>query len=467
MTTDFLHGVEVIEIDDGPRPVRTVRSSVIGIVGTAENAKLSEFPLDTPVQIAGSRAKAALLDTVGTGLGTLPGALDQIFDQIGAVVVVIRVAEGDDGDETVANVIGGVAPDGSYKGVHALLGAQSRLGVTPRILIAPGFTGDRPVGVDRIQLSNGGANYTHATVTLTGGGGTGAEAEAVISGGIITSIVVTKPGRGYTNAPAVAIAGDGAGAAATAVTGPSANPVVAELVGIAERLRAVVIADGPNTTDEAAVQYAGDFGSKRVYLVDPFVKVQRATNIVNVPTSACVAGLIAKSDNDRGFWWSPSNQNINGILGTARPIDFALSDANSRANLLNEMKVATVIREDGYRLWGNRTLSSDAKYAFLAVVRTADMINDSILRAHLWAVDRGITKTYFDDVSESVRAYLRTLTSLGAILGGDCWPNPDLNTPDSISDGHAVFDFDFTPPYPAERVTFRSHLVNDYLEDLV
>ena len=34
----FLHGVEVIEIDNGTRPIRTVRSSVIGIIGTAPDS---------------------------------------------------------------------------------------------------------------------------------------------------------------------------------------------------------------------------------------------------------------------------------------------------------------------------------------------------------------------------------------------------------------------------------------------
>jgi len=92
--TDFLHGVEVIEIDDGPRPIRTVRSAVIGLIGTAPDANTAEFPLNQPVLIAGSRLKAAKLDTTGERKGTLPNAVDQIFDQIGAVVVVIRVEEG-------------------------------------------------------------------------------------------------------------------------------------------------------------------------------------------------------------------------------------------------------------------------------------------------------------------------------------------------------------------------------------
>ncbi|NKD78170.1 phage tail protein, partial [Haematospirillum sp. H1815] len=44
MTETFLHGVEVLEIDAGPRPVRTVRSSVIGVVGTAPGADADRFP---------------------------------------------------------------------------------------------------------------------------------------------------------------------------------------------------------------------------------------------------------------------------------------------------------------------------------------------------------------------------------------------------------------------------------------
>jgi len=395
MPETFLHGVEVLEIDAGPRPIQTVRSSVIGIIGTAPLADADAFPLNTPVLIAGSRREAAKLAfNTGADQGTLPAALDSIFDQAGAVIVVVRVAKGATETETIANIIGGVnSQTGEYEGIQAFLGAESKLGVTPRILLAPGFTHQR--------------------------------------------------------------------------TNSVANAVVSEFVGVAERLRAVVIADGPNTTDEAAVAYARGFGSARVYVCDPWVKkTNSAGEIVAQPGSPCVAGLIAKSDNDRGFWWSPSNQNINGIVGTARAVDFALGDANARANLLNEQGIATIIRQDGFRLWGNRTLSSDPKWMFLSVRRTADMINDSLLRAHLWAVDRNITKTYIQDVMEGVNAYLRHLTAIGAILGGKCWADPELNTPDQIAQGKVYFDFDFTPPFPAEHITFRSQMVNDYLTEI-
>ncbi len=125
-----------------------------------------------------------------------------------------------------------------------------------------------------------------------------------------------------------------------------ANPVVAELLGIAESLRAVIIADCPNTNETDAISYAGDFGSARVYAVYPWVKVYDVATgtIKEEPSSARVAGLIVKSDNDRGFWWSPSNLVINGIVGISKPIDFVLGDVNSKANFLNENKIATIIQ---------------------------------------------------------------------------------------------------------------------------
>ncbi|HKY46153.1 MAG TPA: phage tail sheath subtilisin-like domain-containing protein [Pyrinomonadaceae bacterium] len=476
MADQFLHGVEVINIDDGARPISTVSTSVIGIVGTAPDADATAFPLNTPVVVANSRALAAKLSTnPATQEGTLIPAMDSIFDQAGAVVVVVRVEEGETDAETLANVLGGVnSTTGQYEGVQALLAAESITGVKPRILIAPGFTHQRVQGgLTGITVTTQGAGYAAApSVSFTGGAGTGATAAAVLGTGAdagkVVSVTITNPGSGYTSAPTVVFTGGTptTPAAATAAFGNTANAVVAELVGIAERLRAVIIQDGPSTTDADAITSAGDSGSKRVFLVDPRVLKQGASSIVAEYSSACVAGLIAKSDNERGWWWSPSNQNINGIVGTERAIDFSLGDYASRANLLNEDKVATIIRQDGYRLWGNRTLSADAKWAFLCVVRTADIIADSLQKNHLWAVDRGITKNYVDDVKDGVNAYLRQLKALGAILGGSCWFDPELNTPEAIASGKAYWDFDFTPVYPAEHITFRSHLTNDYIAEI-
>ena len=388
MPAAFLHGVEIIEDQSGARPIRAARSSIIGVVGTAPNADPAKFPLNTPVLVAGNRTEAAGLDTVGTGLGTLPAVADDIFDQTGALVVFIRVDEGVDAATTKANVIGGVDAGGFRTGIQALLDANAKTGFTPRILIAPGWTNDLAV--------------------------------------------------------------------------------VTELDTIANKVRGIVVADGSNTTDAAAITYRGNFGSRRIYLVDPAVEVFDTISASNVvrPASARIAGLIARSDAERGYWHSPSNQTINGIIGLARDIDFNFGDANCRANLLNENEVATIIRQDGFRLWGNRTCSADPKWAFLSVVRTNDMINEAILQEHLWAVDRNITKTYIEDVLEGINAYLRSLVARGVILGGKAWADPALNTADKITQGNVTFDYEFTPPYPAERITMRSHLVDDYITEV-
>jgi trimeric autotransporter adhesin len=76
--------------------------------------------------------------------------------------------------------------------------------------------------VDRIVVTNGGSGYNqyNTYVTFSGGGGSGASAEAVVDEyGMITAINVTTNGDGYYKAPSVVITGDGIDAAATAYIG--------------------------------------------------------------------------------------------------------------------------------------------------------------------------------------------------------------------------------------------------------
>jgi phage tail sheath protein FI len=188
---------------------------------------------------------------------------------------------------------------------------------------------------------------------------------------------------------------------------------------------------------------------------------------VTRPASGYVAGVLSKTDVERGFWWSPSNRPVNGVAGTARPIGFAINAADTEANRLNEAEVATIVRVDGFRLWGNRSTATDPLWAFLSVRRTADMIAESIEQALLWAMDRPFSEQLLNDIRDSVQAYLNSLNTRGATLGGNVWIDPELNTEATLKQGLLYLDYDFEPPAPLEHLVFRAHREGSYYDELI
>ena len=245
--------------------------------------------------------------------------------------------------------------------------------------------------------------------------------------------------------------------------------VVTAMDALAGKLRAIAIVDGPNTTDEAALAYAKEFGSKRVYMVDPGVQQWDTvlSKTVDAPASAFAAGLFAWTDTEYGFWASPSNKELVGITGTSRPIEFLDGDETCRANLLNNANITTIIRDGGYRLWGNRTLSADAKWSFVTRVRTLDIVMDAILAGHKWAVDRSITKTYVKDVTDGLDAFMRDLKNLGAVINFEVYADPVLNTASQLEQGKVYWNIRFTDVPPAENPIFRVEVTNQWLTEVL
>jgi len=464
----FLHGVEVIQINKGVRPIRAVRASVIGLVGTAPKG-----PINVPTLITGSRAEG--ITQFGSSVGTIPDALDGIFDQAGAMVVVINVLDPAVHKKAIA------AKNYTFDTTTEKLTVDEKYVLSPVVkttddvttyVLDTDYTFDSDTGV-----------FTRLTTGAIAASGTvkinyDVPDETAVSNSDIIGAIDATTGK-YTGLKALLSAESDVGVQPKILIAPSFTgvvvktgdvvtgvPVTTEMVSIADSLRAVIVADGPNGNDANAMEYRGLFGSKRVYVIDPWVSVLDETGaVVAESASARVAGVIARNDADAGYYTSPSNQIINGIIGTTRAIDFTLGDANSRANLLNENEVATIIQKDGYRLWGNRTCSGDAKWAFLSHVRLDDIIMESILRAHMWAVDKNITKTYAADVSDGVNAFLAQLQGVGAISGGNCWYDEDLNTAATMENGQVYFNVDYGRYGVAENVKFRAAVNSDYTID--
>lgn len=162
----YHHGVRVSEVNDGTRTIRTVSTAVIGVVCTAEDADDTSFPLDRP----------ALVTNVDTAIGkagtqgTLKDTLTMIGQQSKPIIVVVRVAEGIDDEETTANIIGTTTETGQRTGLQALLTAKQKLGVTPRIIGVPALD-TQPVATALVpvlqQLRAFGYVYAHGCDTIT------------------------------------------------------------------------------------------------------------------------------------------------------------------------------------------------------------------------------------------------------------------------------------------------------------
>ncbi len=343
------------------------------------------FPLNTPVLIAGSRQQAAKLGLTGT----LPQAMDAIFDQIAALIVVVRVGFSETENTQISNIIGTVDAAGQYTGLQALLAAQARLGVKPRILGAPGFS-------------------HHVSVA-------------------------------------------------------------AELGAIADKLRAFAYIDAPVGTAEAAVNYRNLFGNKRLMLLWPGFKVwdTSAAGTVSQPASARALGLRARLDNLVGWHKVISNIPVNGVAGLTADVDWDLQNPNTKAGYLNANEVSTLIAHQGFRFWGSRTCSGDPKFAFESAVRTGDILADTIAEGHAWAVDKPMSQMLIDDIIEGVNAKFRELKANGYIVNAACYLDPELNDKESRADGKLWLNYDYTPVPPLEQLGFHATITNRYLIELL
>ncbi|SFB92434.1 hypothetical protein SAMN05428997_1038 [Bosea sp. CRIB-10] len=232
------------------------------------------------------------------------------------------------------------------------------------------------------------------------------------------------------------------------------NPVAGELDGIAKRARAIKILNTPMTSRAAAEQYRDDFpDDKRAFLFHPAVRVMRGTSIVNEPASGRIAGLfIARDRQVGGPWESPSNQAIGGALAPSRPISYFTGEPDSEANALNENRIATV--RNGTLLWGNETCAMDPLDRFVNVVRTNDMIDDAVVNAFYWAMDRTLSVPHATSIIQSLDMFGDELVAAGAVLGFRVWFDRTLNSNGQLASGILRIEYDREPAAPLQDLQF-------------
>lgn len=238
--------------------------------------------------------------------------------------------------------------------------------------------------------------------------------------------------------------------------------VATALAAIAQQLRgfAYVQAHAAATKEDATL-YRDNFGQREVMVLWP----EFVNGADTVWATAKAIGLRAKLDEQIGWHKTLSNMPVNGVTGISKDVFWDLQDPATDAGYLNANEITTLIREGGFRFWGSRTCSIDPLFAFENYTRTAQVLADTMAEAHLWAVDQPLNPSLARDIIEGINAKFREMKSLGYLIDGSAWYDPDVNSEVTLKEGKLYIDYDYTPVPPLENLMFRQRITDRYLAD--
>lgn len=246
--------------------------------------------------------------------------------------------------------------------------------------------------------------------------------------------------------------------------------VLTELVGVAQATRAFAYGSAGGNPDITEVgNYRKNFGQRELMLIDnEFMAFDTTTKKTETAaTIARVLGARAKLDKNVGWHKSISNTEINGVSGLKFARSFDLLDKNCDANTLNNKDVTTLIREDGFRVWGNRTCTNDSMMAFEVATRTAQIIQETIASAFMWALDKPMHPSLMEDIIMAINAKLAQYVNKGYILGARVFIDKTLNTSETVQAGQFTISYEFTWVPPLENMVFNQHVTDTFFVNLV
>jgi phage tail sheath protein FI len=191
----------------------------------------------------------------------------------------------------------------------------------------------------------------------------------------------------------------------------------------------------------------------------PWVKVANPIDgeSIAVPPSGCMAGVYARSDNERGVHKAPANEVIRGATGVEMLI------TKGEQDILNPIGVNCIrsFPGRGIRVWGARTLSSDASWRYINVRRLFNFVEKSIQTGTQWIVFEPNDADLWARIRRDITAFLTNVWRSGALFGATpaqaFYVKCDEETnPQSVRDaGQVVIEIGMAPVKPAEFVIFR------------
>jgi Bacteriophage tail sheath protein len=215
---------------------------------------------------------------------------------------------------------------------------------------------------------------------------------------------------------------------------------------------------GPQQVKEWRTDKAG-YDSKYAALYYPWFTVMDPLSgtTTPVPPSGHIAGIWARNDDTRGVHKAPANEVVRGALGLATQL------TKNEQDLLNPIGINCIraFPGRGIRVWGARTLSSDAEWRYLNVRRLFNYLEESILSGTQWVVFEPNDDALWARIRRTIGAFLVNEWRKGALFG----LTPDeafyvkcdreTNPAEGIDAGQVVCEVGVAPVKPAEFVVFR------------
>lgn len=249
------------------------------------------------------------------------------------------------------------------------------------------------------------------------------------------------------------------------------NVVIAAATAYCEKRRAIHLIDSPSSwrTKDAARQDVADFPetrSKNAALYFPRLmqpNLLRESRIEPFAPCGAVAGVIARTDTQRGVWKAPAG--LEATLAGVPKLSVSLTDAeNGELNPLG-INCLRAFPVGGRVVWGSRTLRGADQLAdewkYLPVRRTALYIEESLYRGTQWVVFEPNDEPLWAQIRLNVGAFMHGLFRLGAFQGQSprdayfvrC--DKTTTTQADINNGIVNIDVGFAPLKPAEFVVIR------------
>lgn len=192
-----------------------------------------------------------------------------------------------------------------------------------------------------------------------------------------------------------------------------------------------------------------------IYVNDPAPGSVRGS-LQLVPPGATVAGMIARTDSQRGVFKAPAGVNA-GLSNVVAPY-VRLSDSDLDTLATSHINAIRSLQGIGTAVMGARTRWWEDVHQFLSVRRTTNYVKQRAILASRFALFEPNSPDLWEQLRVANGAYLSDLWVAGGLVGTSATDafyvkvDASNNTPQTMANGELHVEIGIAPVFPAEFI---------------